>query len=118
MILLRDFNSVLDNELDIKSYEKYNKQEVESFNILVSNLALMDSWRTLHRDEKEYTWCRNHSFTARRLDYVLVSTTLSPDLIHREVISVPLSSHGAVKTTLSFHDFGRGLYTGNLIAVF
>ncbi|WP_419615349.1 endonuclease/exonuclease/phosphatase family protein, partial [Thiolapillus sp.] len=107
-ILIGDFNSVLDNELDIISGEKHNKREVEAFNTLVSDLDLTDSWRTLHRDEKEYTWCRNSPFTARRLDYILVSNTLAAHLTHSEITSIPLSDHRAVETTLSFHNFKRG----------
>ena len=106
--LLRGFISVLANEIDIISGEEHNKWEVEAFYTLVSDLDLTDSWRTLHWDEKEYTWCRNRPFTASRLDYIFVSNTLAAHLIHSEIISVPLSYHRAIETAFSFHNFKRG----------
>ena len=63
LILLGDFNSVMDNNLDIVTGEKHNGLEVEALNKLTADLDLHDCWRVKHGNEREYTWSRNQPFT-------------------------------------------------------
>ena len=77
LILLGDFNSVMNNNLDIVTGEKHNGLTVEALNKLTVDLDLHDCWRMEHGDEREYTWSRNQPFTARRLDYVFTSASLT-----------------------------------------
>ena len=45
IILLRDFNSVLNNEYDIVAGLPHSKHVVESFNSLVNCMDLVDIWQ-------------------------------------------------------------------------
>ena len=108
LILLGDFNSVLSNNEDIISGEKHNTREVESLNQLVTQLDLQDSWRIQHPDEKKYTWNRFHPFTARRIDYLLISSSLTANIEESEIISFPHSDHRVVTLSLILHNYKRG----------
>ena len=55
VIVLGDFNSVLNNNQGIMSGEKHSTREVASLSQLITHLDLQDSWRILHPEEKQYT---------------------------------------------------------------
>ena len=77
-IILGDFNTVLDNKLDIFSGEKHNDNIVNRFNYVVNDILAIDIWRYLHGKKREFSWCKNKPFIARRLDFILVSEDLLP----------------------------------------
>ena len=81
---------------------------MEALNQLAVDLDLRDSWRLLHPEDKEYAWSRNQPFTARRLDYMFVSSRLTTNLEQSEILSLPHSDHRAVFTSLTFHKYKRG----------
>ena len=62
-----DFNSVINNDLDIVSGNPHCTQDVQRFRQTMSRLNVIDVWRVLHADEKAYTWSM-----ALRLDYCFV----------------------------------------------
>ena len=107
-ILLGDFNAVVDNDLDIITGRKHDQQETNSFNELINSLDLIDSWRTMNKTEREYTWSMKHPFIARRLDYIFIAKSLADNLQHSQIISIPLTDHRAVETDLTFHDYVKG----------
>ena len=108
IILMGDFNSVRDNNMDIITGEAHNYREVSAFNQLIANVDLHDIWRILHENDKEYTWCRQNPFTARRIDYILASPTTLPSVESAEIRSFAFSDHRAVELVLKFHNFIRG----------
>ena len=85
-----------------------NTREVASVNPLITHLDLQDSRRILHPEEKQYTWDRAHPFTARRIDYLFISSGLTANIEQSEIISFPHSDHRAVTLTLVRHDYKRG----------
>ena len=48
LIIVGDFNMVLDNKIDIIAGEHHNEGVVRSFNNFVKDLLLIDVWRYLH----------------------------------------------------------------------
>ena len=103
-----DFNTVLNNNLDIISGEKHNYKVVNEFNALVSSLLLVDIWRVTHPLKKEFTWNKDNPYTARRIDYALVSESLTPFCKDPNIKHVGFSDHKATTLTIDFSSFKRG----------
>ena len=115
-----DFNNLVDNDLDNISGGDHRDIEVIPFNNFINNLDLIDSWRSLHPLEKEYSWIRmirgNNqanpnilaSCTARRLDYIFVNQLLKPFLCNTEMVHFAATDHKAVIATFIVDDFPRG----------
>ena len=108
LVIVGDFNTVMHNTQDIITGEHHNKKEVETLNQLTTDLDLHDSWRTLHPENKDYTWSRNQPFTARRIDYIFISSSLIPYMEQSNIVSFAHSDHRAVCTSLAFHNYKRG----------
>ena len=51
-----DFNSVINNDLDIVSGNPHCTLDVQRFRQTMSRLNVIDVWRVLHADQKAYTW--------------------------------------------------------------
>ena len=108
LLLMGDFNTVLNNNLDIISGEKHNYKVVNEFNALVSSLLLVDIWRVTHPLKKEFTWNKDNPYTARRIDYALVSESLTPFCKDPNIKHVGFSDHKATTLTIDFSSFKRG----------
>ncbi|GFS26445.1 LOW QUALITY PROTEIN: Gag-Pol polyprotein [Elysia marginata] len=104
----RDFNSVMDNTLDIISGHPHSEKSVQQFQQAISMLALSDGWRLKHPTTKGYTWRRSNPCAARRLDYIFMGEELIPLLSSCEILSLGFSDHRAVKCELTFSNFERG----------
>lgn len=107
IVTLGDCNSVMSNELDVISGE-HHKREVAGLKQLVTDLDSHDTWRTSHPENKEYTWSRNHPFTARRLDYTFVSQDPLNFTEQTDITTLLHSDHRAVTTTIVFHKYKKG----------
>ena len=77
-IVAGDFNSVLNNDLDVIAGHGHSRESVQSFQDVVNDLTFTDIWRRYNIHSKEYTWSRESPFTARRLDYIFISESLDP----------------------------------------
>ena len=107
-LLLGDFNSVLNNDLDIISGNKHSEKDVNNFNKLVNDLLLIDIWRELNPKRKEFTWSRSNPFTARRIDFILVSENLTAFCKDPGIRFLGFSDHKAVIVNIDFTSFKRG----------
>lgn len=105
VVVLGDFNSVIDNKMDIVSGEPHNIIVVEQFQNLVNDLSLYDSWRLKHPSTKCHSWCKSNSGAARRLDYIFVSENLLPAMKSSKIESLGFSDHRAVLVVFSFSKF-------------
>ena len=116
-VICGDFNAVLDNQLDVISGEKHSTTLVNLFNAFIDGCDLTDVWRSLNPDVKEYTWSRKscNKFTARRLDYVLLSNEAMDAAIESTISSVASSDHRGVHVILKGlqADRGPGYYKFN-----
>ena len=75
LIVLGDFNTVFNKELDNISGIPHSDAIISTFRNLINTSLLVDIWRESHGIQKEYTWCKhNPYFIARRLDYIFVKT--------------------------------------------
>lgn len=108
LICMGDFNSVIDNELDVIAGNYHSKDSVATFNRFVNKLEMYDSWRIKNKHQRAYTWSRGNPMKARRLDYVFISKNALQFLENSEIKSLSFSDHRAVITNLSFTQFKRG----------
>lgn len=108
LVLMGDFNCVLNNKSDIISGYPHSKNEVEAFNNVVKSLGLTDTWRSFHINEHDYSWSKTNPFIARRLDYCLLSDNLLQNCVDCIHMTVPNSDHKAVVIDLNDTDFQRG----------
>ena len=108
LILLGDFNCVLDNNFDIISGEQHSKETVQKFNNLVNDLDLIDLWRHNNPSLKEYTWSGKKPLVSRRLDYILANKHILPNIFNCEIKSHCQSDHRLVICYFEFFKFKRG----------
>ena len=71
LIVAGDFNIVKSNAQDIISGKNHDETDIRSFNEWVEYCELIDIWRNLHSNIKDFTWSKTTPFTARRLDFIL-----------------------------------------------
>ena len=115
LLLLGDFNCVLNNNLDIVAGNFHSQEAVKTFNSVIDETELCDIWRLKNKNKKDYTWSRNNPLTARRLDYILSSKFLLPLIVDCHIISIGHSDHRLVMCKMEFHKFirGKGTYKMN-----
>ena len=104
LILLGDFNVILNNSLDNIAGKPHESKIVEKFNNFVSNNNLLDLWRSLHPNSKCFTWKRSRLQVARRLDYVFLNENVSSDAVECNIVPYPASDHDGVEVTFEFGD--------------
>ena len=106
IIISGDFNTVLNNELDILSGLPHDSSEVNVFKNLLLDHCLVDTWRAFHFDNKDFTWCK--SSIARRLDYLLCNENCIHLISKVEHLIVSCSDHKAIIADLNDINFKRG----------
>ena len=109
-IVCGDFNTVLDNKLDIVSGEKHANSLVNAFNDLTHDCDIHDVWRVFNSDTKEYTWSRRTGdrFIARRLDYLFLNREALNAAFETNIFSVPASDHRGIYVNLKISNNVRG----------
>ena len=110
LIVCGDFNTVVDNSLDIiDSGLPHDVEVVNKFNDWIINSSLIDSWRLMHYGSKDFTWSRKgNPFRARRLDYIFISENLVSKLMGCEHLIIGVSDHKMVHAFFNTDNFKRG----------
>uniref|UniRef100_A0A7N4PVW9 exodeoxyribonuclease III n=1 Tax=Sarcophilus harrisii TaxID=9305 RepID=A0A7N4PVW9_SARHA len=68
-VIVGDLNLAL-SELD-KSNHKTNKKEIKEVNIILEKLGMLDLWRKLNGDRREYTFFSAVHGTYSKIDHIL-----------------------------------------------
>ena len=111
LILLGDFNTCLNNNIDIISGNPHPDRLVNTFNEVVNDLNVNDIFRIKHPSRKAFTWSRkkrNEPMICRRLDYLFISDALIPYAFTVEIKNLGFSDHRAVILHADFATFKRG----------
>ena len=108
IVLAGYFNVVASNELDIISGNPHHVVSVDMYNDCVLKTGLFDVWRLFHQNEKEYTWCKQNPFIARRLDYIIVNSSMFDNISSCDIISLPGTDHRGVICQLQLGGVKRG----------
>ena len=82
LMLVGDFNLVLDPELDRLDKRRYAPQSFKVLDQTIDELDLTDSWRVRNPEVKRYSWTRKKrtnstEISASRMDFALLSTGLN-----------------------------------------
>ena len=115
LIIVGDFNTVMDPEIDTTSDNYPNRQSSNRLRQLMSEYVLEDAWRAQNNETKRYSWFRKNPRQASRLDFALVSTGLC-DVIHNCMYITGIKTdHSAffVGFNIEQHERGGGYWKLN-----
>ena len=92
LILIGDFNTTLDPNLDRKDNSiRYQKLKTSKLiNDYALDNSLVDLWRTTHPDRREFSW--GNSRSASRIDYALISAHLYHHLTEANYSTPPVKT--------------------------
>ena len=116
MIIVGDFNLVLDTSKDYFNYLHVNNpkakevvhQQIQSFN-------LVDIYRQFHPNVNRYTWRKANPMKQARLDFFLVSSSLMKEVKSSDIMTCYRSDHSPIFILLKLNEFkhGKGLWKFN-----
>lgn len=66
----------------------------------INNNKLIDIWRSLHSDVKQFTWYKPNGQSRPRIDYWLVSNSISKHVTETLIANCPLSDHCIINLKL------------------
>ena len=108
IIYAGDFNTVVDNKIDIIAGGAHDEKTVKELNNFIIKMNLADSWRIKHPSINMHTWSRGVPAIARRLDYIFIDENMIPFLQTSKIKTLGFSDHRAVITNFRFASFKRG----------
>ena len=109
IIIGGDFNSVLDIDLDKKGgLAKTHSKAVKVIKDHMTELDLVDVWRLLNPDRRRYTWRRQMPEIHCRLDFFLVSQSLTCNVTNSDILTGFKTDHSLVTIKLALHSNPRG----------
>lgn len=100
LIVGGDFNVTPDEWMDrwpSKLSREHRNPIMESF---TNNNKLIDIWRTLNKDVKQFTWHKPNGQIRSRIDYWLVSNSISQYVTETTISNCPLSDHCTINLRL------------------
>ena len=101
VILVGDWNLVLDQEKDTKFYRSIGNPRARNVVLkAIENENLVDIWRKQHGNTKQFTWRRTNPVKFSRLDYFLISSELLDFISSSDITSGYRTDHSII--TLSF----------------
>ena len=107
IIMVGDWNLILNPELDCKNYKHVNNPTARRLVLeLMSELDLCDVWREENPDTLKFTWRRKHkdnTVQMGRLDFFLVSGTLLSRCLEEKISPGYRTDHSLVSLTLRTH---------------
>jgi exonuclease III len=81
-IIMGDFNSIVDKELDRSGNTRFYKKPILLFN-LFNNYGFIDTYRAYHPTDQAFTWSNRTIHT--RIDHIWISPNLSKELISARI---------------------------------
>lgn len=115
LIIGGDFNDAPDDLID-RIPIRTGHQRFKASTFLIQNFALVDVWRILYPDVRDYTWSNNRSSLRSRIDLWLTSSNCIEYTTESAISHAPLSDHKAItlnlngskaKTKMSFRGYWK-----------
>ena len=87
IMIAGDFNMFLDPDMDCKDYININNPRARKqvLNLMIE-CNLIDSWRELNLEARQYTWRRKYSTKQARLDFFSISESMFMDVISAKIL--------------------------------
>ena len=109
VIMGGDFNLVMDVQKDKKggnvTMHRNSLKEVQN---MVNSLDLIDAWRTLNPDAKRFTWQRTKPEVHCRLDYLMISSSLTTAITNADILPGYKTDHSLITIHLASNSNPRG----------
>ena len=116
-ILVGDFNTVLDKDLDRSNPNSANNDKAtEIINKYIEDTLMCDIWRARNEAVKKYTYCRARPrFIGSRIDYILTEASLASWIENVKIVPGFRSDHSAISISILPFEIkrGRGLWKLN-----
>ena len=102
-----DFNVIMNPNIDARNYRSYASRPRSRRNIvnIMERLDLIDIYRTVYPNKRQYTWRKFNTIQQSRLDYFLISDSLVSVVNQIEIIPGYRSDHSivclAIKNTMT-----------------
>ena len=102
ILIAGDWNVILNPSLDAQNYRSFNNRPRSRKLILdkINDLNLNDIFREVYPDKKLYTWRRFHTIQQSRLDYFLISDSLTIKVLDVDISPGYRSDHSLVSMSL------------------
>ena len=109
VILVGDFNMVLDPDKDCKDYVNINNPRARNKVLnLISECNLIDPWRELNLETNQFTWRKKNSTKQARLDFFLISETLFMEVTNTKILPGFRTDHSQILLQFDFGKFVKG----------
>ena len=109
IIIAGDFNRVLHPDMDCKDYININNPRTrEQVLNLMIECILIDSWRKLNLEARQYTWSRKNSTKLARLDFFLIFESIFMDVISAKILPGYKTEHSQIALQFDFGKFEKG----------
>ena len=113
LIICGDLNITLDPKKDSKNYSTIhsnnNPKSRQKVLELIDNYDLIDIYRHLHPDEYRFTWKKTNSNKAARLDYFIVTNSLTDLISQTNIKHGHRSDHSFIELKIEVNKFKRYL---------
>ena len=109
-ILVGDWNFVLDPSIDkLGGSKQSNNKALRTVKEYMNTDKLIDVWRKLHPDVKQYTWHRSKpELVMTRLDMFMIPEILLPLVVSAEILPSFMSDHSIIRLIIELDNKGRG----------
>ena len=107
MIIGGDFNCVLNPKVDTFNVKSKYKTP-NSLKQMMKNYKLIDIWRIVNFDKRQYTWRNKSVQVASRIDFVLTSKDLKNYVVKTDIRPVVSGDHNAVTIILKIESVKLG----------
>ena len=109
IVLGGDFNLVQNIPKDKKGGNQTTHfKSLEEIEMLKENMDLTDIWRDLHPSTQRFTWRRNKPEIHCRLDFFLISSSLSTDALEANILPGFKTDHSRITLSLATKTNPRG----------
>ena len=109
VIMGGDFNLVMDVQKDKNggnaATHRNSLKEVQN---IANSLDLIDVWRTLNPDGKRFTWRRTKPEVHCRLDYFMISSSLTTEITNADILPGYKTDHSLITIHLASSSNPRG----------
>ena len=109
IVLGGDFNLVQNIQTDKKGGNHITHfKSLEEIEMLKENMDLTDIWRDLHPNTQRFTWRRNKPEIHCRLDFFLISSSLSTEALDADILTGFKTDHSLITLSLATKTNTRG----------
>ena len=109
MIIAGDFNLILNPNEDSVNYVNINnpKAREEVLNMIIE-MNLLDVWKELNLEKRQYTWRRKATNQQARLDYFLILERLFTSVEEAKILPGYKTDHSLILLKFDFKKFKKG----------